>query len=66
MIPECKATEAVQELLKLDEPENYAATLDDLFETWLGSDLINGTTGNMRYMTHMHIKALKKLMDSIK
>lgn len=63
---ECKEREAVQELLRQDDPENYIATLDDLFETWIGSDLTDGTTGNMRYMTLLHIKAIKKLMNSIK
>jgi hypothetical protein len=63
---ECKEREAVKELLKMDDPENFIETLDDMFETWLGSDLTDCTSGNQRYMAFMHIKALKKLMNSIK
>ena len=66
MMPECKEREAICELLKQDDAENYIETLDDMFETWLGSELTNGTTGNQRYMAFLHIKALKKLMNSIK
>lgn len=63
---DCKEREAVSELLQQDDAENFIETLDDMFETWLGSESINGTSGNQRYMAFMHIKALKKLMNSIK
>jgi hypothetical protein len=63
---ECKERKAVGELLQLDDAENFIETLDDMFETWIGSELVNGTTGSQRYNAMMHIKALKKLMNSIK
>lgn len=63
---ECKEREAIKELLSEDEPAGYIETLDEMFEAWLSSELTNGTTGNMRMTAYLHVKALKRLMNSIK
>jgi hypothetical protein len=57
---------AVRQLLNEDEPEQFIETIDTMFESWLCSDDSSGTTSSQRTTALAHIKALKRLMNSIK
>jgi hypothetical protein len=63
---ECKELEAVRELLGEDEPAEFIETIDTMYEAWICSDHSDGTTSSQRATATQHIKALKRLMNSIK
>jgi len=57
---------AVRELLGEDEPAEFIETIDTMFEAWICSEFSDGTTGTQRALALSHIKALKRLINSIK
>lgn len=57
---------AVRQFLGEDEPAEFIETIDTMFEAWICSEHSDGTTPNQRATAMQHIKALKRLMNSIK
>lgn len=60
-----KPQEAVADLLREDKVECYTETLDELFEAWLCSNAVDGTTVEQRSTKLVHTKALKRFLQSI-
>lgn len=56
---------AIDELLREDSPEGYTETLELLFEAWLCSNYVDGTTIDQRSLTLTHTKALKRFLHAI-
>lgn len=57
---------AVNELLHEDTPEAYEETLELFFESWLTSDLTDGTTGKERSKRYSNFKATKRFLKNLK
>jgi hypothetical protein len=62
---DCMERIAVRQLLGEDEPEEFIETIDTLYEAWICSELSDGTTSQQRTAALLHIKALKRLMNSL-
>ena len=56
---------AVSKLLFEDDPLQYAQTIDELFEAWLCSNSIEGSTVEDRSLKLTHTKALKRFLNEL-
>lgn len=62
---DCMERTAVREALGVDEPDEFIETIDTLYEAWICSEHCDGTTSTQRALALSHIKALKRLMNSL-
>lgn len=56
---------AIDELRRGDSPEGYTKTLDLMFEAWLCSNYVDGTTIEQRSLTLANTKSLKRFLRAI-
>jgi len=57
---------SIEELLSEDSPEGYCRTLSTMYEAWIGSDHISGTSADQRSTVLNHFKALRRFLYKIR
>lgn len=54
-----------QWVISEDSPERFISTLDEMFDCWVMSDLIDGSSAENRTNVLIHYRNLQKLMSEI-
>lgn len=65
MATPCKNAEAVNELLRIADPDYFIENLTDMWETWVTSDLTDSATASMRADRLITYKTLCEMLRKI-